>query len=169
MCQTLESDQYQLIHRYHVGTFLFTFVDFDTENECIKPVSWPMNVFLADYYAVEERLHQSRIDAQTTVDIKSNVLLNEMENRGNRTVNDPTVEVPNTTSRLNHLSRINHIRVPKPHQPRFITETCHLSNRRENTPLLVFTINIGNRDTHDNKIVPTFYWTVVLHVTVFHN
>ena len=80
-------------------------------------------------------LHQSRTYAQIiAVDIKLNVVLTEMDNRENRTVNNPTIEVPNTTGRLNYLSRINHIRVPKPHQPRFITETCHLSNQQEKNP-----------------------------------
>ena len=55
------------------------------------------------------------------------------------------------------MSRINHIRVPKPHQPRFTTETCHLSNQQEDYPLLlVFTTNIESTNTYDNKYISTF-------------
>ena len=73
-----------------------------------------MNVCLADYI-VEDRLYQSNTDAQIAVDIKLNVVLTNMENRQFRTVNDQTVEEPRTSGRLEYLSRINHLRVPKPH------------------------------------------------------
>ena len=43
-------------------------------------VYWHMNVFLA-YYTVEDRLHHSRTDAQTVVDIKLNVVLTKLESR----------------------------------------------------------------------------------------
>ena len=73
-----------------------------------------MNVYLANY-TVEDRFHQSNTDAQIAADIKLNVVLTEIENRQYRTVNDQTVEVPHTSGRLDYLSRINHLRVPKPH------------------------------------------------------
>ena len=114
-----------------------------------------MNVYLADYI-VEDRLHQSNTDARIAVDIKLNTVLTEMENRQYRTVNDQTLEVPHTSGRLDYLSRINHLRVPKPHQPRYITETCHLSNQQENNPLLIFTTNIEGTENNDKNSVSTF-------------
>ena len=119
-----------MIYQYTAGTYLFTSSLPDDENENIKPISWPMNVYLA-YYIVEDRLHQSNTDAQVAADIKLNVVLAEMENRQFRTENNQTIEVPHTSGRLEYLSRINHMRVPQPHQPRFITETCHISNQQE--------------------------------------
>ena len=148
-------NKYQLIHTYPAGTFLFTTIDINDENENIKPISWPMNIFLADY-TVEDRLHQSQTDAYVAADAKLNAVLTEMENRQFRTVNDQTVEVPNTSGRLDYLSRVQRVRVPKPHQPRFITETCHLSNQQENNPLLIFTTNLESTDNPDNKTVSTF-------------
>ena len=38
-------NKYQMIHQYHAGTYLFTSSLPDNENENIKPISWPMNVY----------------------------------------------------------------------------------------------------------------------------
>ena len=51
-----------MIHQYHAGTYLLTSSRPDDENENIKPISWPMNVYLAEN-TVEDRLHQSNTDA----------------------------------------------------------------------------------------------------------
>ena len=99
---------------------MFESSDPDKEIEDIKHVSWPMNVYLADY-TVEDKLNQSNTDAQTFVNIQFNVVLTQMENRQFRTINEQTVEVPDTSGRLEYLSRIKQVRVPKPHQPRFVT------------------------------------------------
>ena len=71
-------NKHQMIHQYHAGTYLFTSSHSDDENENIKPISWPMNVYLADY-TVEDRLHKSNTYVQIATDIKLNVVLTEME------------------------------------------------------------------------------------------
>ena len=95
-------NKYQLIHQYPAGTYLFTCPHSDIENECITPISWPMNIFLADYI-VEDRLHQSTMDAQSAANEKLAAVLTEMEQRQNRTTIDLTVEVPCTSGRSEKL------------------------------------------------------------------
>ena len=92
-------NKYQMIHQYPAQTYLFTSSHPNDENENIKPISWPMNVYLSDY-TLEDRLHQSNTDAQIAADIKLNDVLTEMENGQFRTVNDQIVEVPNNSGRL---------------------------------------------------------------------
>ena len=115
-----------------------------------------MNVFLADY-TVEDRLQQSLINAQSNADEKLTVVLTEMEQRQNRTTFDLSVEVPCTSGRSEKLYRTDRIRVPKPHQPRFPTETCHVSNQQQDNPLLLFTTKIESTENFDKDIpVSTF-------------
>ena len=62
-------NKYQLIHQYHVGTYLFTCLDSDNENEYKTPIPWHVNIFLADY-TVEDMLQQSTMNAQSAADEK---------------------------------------------------------------------------------------------------
>ena len=90
------------------------------------------------------------MDAQSAADEKFAAVLTELEQRQNRTTVDLSVQVPHTSDRSEKFYRTDKIRVPKPHQPRFLTETCHVSNQQHDNPLLLFTAKIENTGKNNN-------------------
>ena len=135
---------------------MFTCSDPDNKNESITPILWPIIIFLADY-TVEDMLQQSTMNAQSAADEKLTAILTEMEQRQNRTTFDLSIEIPYAFGRSEKLYRTDRIRVPKPHQPRFTTKTCHVSDQQQDSPLLLFTTKIEQTNNSEKDMpVSTF-------------
>ena len=131
--------RYQLIEQYPVGTYLFT--NNDDNDNTPEPIPWNVNVFLADH-TIEDRLMQADRDATKASIEKLNAILLEMENQSERTKFDINELMPSTTNRNDFVERMNRRKLSKPHQPRFETIACNLTNQQDDNPLLVFTANI---------------------------
>ena len=82
-----------------------------------NPITWPVNVYLADH-TVEDRLLQSNND----VDKIANEKIHAMLASNDRTSVEPILLETSTTERNEFTERANRVRRPKPHQPRFETK-----------------------------------------------
>ena len=134
-------DRYQLLQRYPVGTYLFT--NNDDDESVPEPIPWNVNVFIADH-TIEDRLMQSDRDATKASSDKLNAILLEMENRKERTDFHINELKTSTTNRTDFAERVNRRKLPKPHQSRFETAICNLTNQQEDNPLLVFSAKIAS-------------------------
>jgi hypothetical protein len=155
-------DQYQLIRTYLTGTYVYSTANNIAQSNDMydvpNPIAWPINVYLADH-TVEDRDNQSKQHAEKSLQEKMNALLHETENRYDRsqvTESSNVISELSTTERNEFTERANRIKKPKPHQPRFDTETCNLSNQQEDSPLLTFPSKIGNSKVEKNVPMSTF-------------
>ena len=66
-----------------------------------------------------------------------------MTSLSSRTNNEvPNDTVPSFSQRSKLVEQLHRIKRPKPHQPRFETETCNLSNQQDESPLFIFPVNL---------------------------
>ena len=62
-----------------------------------------------------------------------------------RTNNElPDKTIPSFSQRSKLIEQLQRVKRPKPHQPRFETETCNLSNQQDESPLFIFPVTLEN-------------------------